>query len=103
MTTTCIFLFSRFILQVLANDTDVSLNAIIIYSLVQDPRDHFLDFFIDPINGSIRTAKTLDRENISIYYLTVKAENSALNTQTRFVRYVKTQGLGLGSTPQKLY
>ncbi|RMX53126.1 hypothetical protein pdam_00015549 [Pocillopora damicornis] len=71
------------VLQVVANDTDVSLNAIIIYSLVQDPRDHFLDFFINPINGSIRTAKTLDRENISIYYLTVKAENSALNTQTR--------------------
>lgn len=84
-TTILISLFSRFNLQILANDSDSSFNALIVYSLVPDLNYHYLDFVINPINGSITTTKPLDRENISIYYLTVTAENSALNTQTRFV------------------
>ncbi|XP_022809062.1 protocadherin Fat 4-like isoform X2 [Stylophora pistillata] len=71
------------VLQILANDSDSSFNALIVYSLVPDLNYHYLDFVINPINGSITTTKPLDRENISIYYLTVTAENSALNTQTR--------------------
>lgn len=95
-TTILISLFSRFNLQILANDSDSSFNALIVYSLVPDLNYHYLDFVINPINGSITTTKPLDRENISIYYLTVTAENSALNTQTRFVGYEKTQGEGVG-------
>ena len=81
------FYVPRFVLhfQVFANDSDVSSNAFIIYSLVPDSNGHYLDFVISPVNGSIRSAKQLDRENISEYYLTVKAENSAQKAQRRFV------------------
>lgn len=57
------------------------------YSLVPDVNNHSLDFSISPVNGTIRSAKQLDRETISEYYLTVKAENDAVQSQRRFVCY----------------
>lgn len=73
--------------QVFANDSDVSSNAYVTYSLVPDVNNHSLDFSISPVNGSIVSAKQLDRETIGEYYLTVKAENDAVQTERRFVCY----------------
>lgn len=73
--------------QVFANDSDISSNAYVTYSLVPDVNNHSLDFSISPVNGSIRSAKQLDRETIGEYYLTVKAENAAVQTERRFVCY----------------
>ncbi|XP_020621470.1 cadherin EGF LAG seven-pass G-type receptor 2-like [Orbicella faveolata] len=71
------------ILQVFANDSDATSNAYVTYSLVPDVNNHSLDFSISPVNGTIRSAKQLDRETISEYYLTVKAENDAVQSQRR--------------------
>ena len=57
------------------------------YSLVPGVNNHYLDFVISPVNGTIRTVKQLDRETISEYYLTVKAENDAVQGQRRLVCY----------------
>lgn len=76
-----------FICQVYANDSDATPNAYVTYSLVRDVNNHYLDFTISPVNGTIRTAKQLDREAISEYYLTVKAEDDAVHSQKRFVCY----------------
>ena len=74
-----------FICQVYANDSDATSNAFVTYSLVPDVNHHSLDFSISPVNGTIRSVKQLDRETISEYYLTVKAENDAAQSQRRFV------------------
>ena len=78
-------MFFLFICQVYANDSDATSNAYVTYSLVPDANNHFVDFFISTVNGTIRSAKQLDRESISEYYLTVKAENDAAQSQSRFV------------------
>lgn len=74
-----------FFCQVYANDSDATSNAYVTYSLVPDVNHHSVDFSISPVNGTIKSAKQLDRETISEYYLTVKAENDAAQIQTRFV------------------
>ena len=71
--------------QVLANDSDILGNAVIVYTLVPDVNNHYLAFDINKDNGSITTAKQLDREDISEYLLMVKAEDSASQDQTRYV------------------
>ncbi|KAJ7337301.1 hypothetical protein OS493_010160, partial [Desmophyllum pertusum] len=71
------------ILQVFANDSDASSNAHVTYSLVPDVNNHYQDFSISPVNGSIKSAKQLDRETNTAYYLIVKAENSAVQSHMR--------------------
>ena len=78
----CLFIF-----QVFANDSDASSNAHVTYSLVPDVNNHYQDFSISPVNGSIKSAKQLDRETNTAYYLIVKAENSAVQSHMRFVCY----------------
>ena len=70
-----------------ANDSDSSSNAVVTYSLVPDVNNHYQAFYINTKYGSIRTAMQLDRESISEYFLTVKAENSASQEQKRLVFY----------------
>lgn len=71
--------------QVLANDSDILGNAVIVYSLIPDVNNHYLAFDINKDNGSITTAKQLDREDLSEYLLMVKAEDSASQDQTRYL------------------
>ena len=71
--------------QVLAYDSDILGNAVIVYTLVPDVNNRYLAFDINKDNGSITTAKQLDREDISEYLLMVKAEDSASQDQTRYV------------------
>ncbi|XP_073231929.1 cadherin EGF LAG seven-pass G-type receptor 1-like [Porites lutea] len=71
------------VVQVLANDSDILGNAVIVYTLVPDVNNNYLAFDINKDNGSITTAKQLDREDISEYLLMVKAEDSASQDQTR--------------------
>ena len=74
--------------QVFANDSDSSSNADVTYSFVPDVNDHYLGFNINPTNGLITTTKQLDREDISEYLLTAKAEDGASKDQRRFVSCV---------------
>ncbi|XP_017787025.1 PREDICTED: protocadherin-like wing polarity protein stan isoform X1 [Nicrophorus vespilloides] len=64
------------VLVVSASDNDVGLNAEITYSLGEDTNlDRPQDFTINPQTGAIVTAKTLDREVLSGYILTVTAKD----------------------------
>ena len=69
----------------MANDSDILGNAVIVYSFIPDVNNHYFAFDINKDNGSITTAKQLDREDISEYLLMVKAEDSASQDQTRYV------------------
>jgi len=71
------------ILQVFANDSDSSSNGAVKYSFVPDGSGHYKNFNIDPNNGSIATARRLDREDTCEYFLTVKAEDSASDQRKR--------------------
>lgn len=62
------------ILQPVAYDQDVGLNARIRYSLLGDKVDRFS---IDQRTGEISTAMALDREDTAIYYLTIMAQDSS--------------------------
>jgi cadherin EGF LAG seven-pass G-type receptor 1 len=62
------------VLVVSATDNDVGLNAQITYSLGEDG-DHPAEFTINPQTGAIVTTKTLDRETMSGYLLTVTARD----------------------------
>lgn len=60
------------VLTPIAIDKDSGLNAKIRYSLLGDKVDRFL---VDPDTGIITTAVSLDREETSIYYLTLIAQD----------------------------
>lgn len=72
-----------FSFQVFANDSDSSSNGAVKYSFVPDGSGHYKSFNVDPNNGSIATARQLDREDTCEYFLTVKAEDSASDPQKR--------------------
>lgn len=65
------------VLVVSATDNDVGLNAQITYSLGQSlgDTDHSEEFTINSQTGAIITTKTLDRETMSGYLLTVTARD----------------------------
>lgn len=62
------------LLQVKAKDNDVGLNAKVRYSLSGDKADTFR---IDQNTGEITTATILDRETISVYSITLMAQDSS--------------------------
>lgn len=66
------------VLVVSASDNDVGINAQITYTLgdeLSGTSDHSSEFTINPQTGAIITAKTLDRETMSGYLLTVTARD----------------------------
>ncbi|GLV44458.1 starry night [Carabus blaptoides fortunei] len=66
------------VLVVSATDNDVGINAQITYSLgdeLSSATDHSPEFSINSQTGAIVTTKSLDRENISGYLLTVTAKD----------------------------
>ena len=69
--------------QVSARDNDVGLNGNIVYSIIPDVDGHYLSFAINSKNGSVMTSMSLDRENISVFYVTVKATDSSPDEQAR--------------------
>ena len=62
------------ILRPIATDKDAGLNAKIRYTLLGEKMDRF---HVDPETGVISTASVLDREDTSVYHLTLMAQDSS--------------------------
>ncbi|XP_065342592.1 cadherin-related tumor suppressor [Cloeon dipterum] len=58
-----------------ASDKDAGLNALLRFSLLGDLSERFV---VDPITGRITTAVQLDREEYSVYHLTLVARDSSV-------------------------
>ncbi|KAH8409560.1 hypothetical protein KR222_008523 [Zaprionus bogoriensis] len=63
------------VLQATATDKDIGLNAKIRFNLLGEHMSHF---HIDTDTGKITTSVVLDRESISIYQLTLMAQDSSI-------------------------
>lgn len=63
------------VLQAIATDKDTGLNARLRFNLLGEHMSHF---HIDTDSGKITTAAVLDRESISIYQLTLMAQDSSV-------------------------
>lgn len=69
--------------QISASDPDLGLSGTVRYSLVPDPNDHYKSFTIDPLNGSLYTTASFDREELALYKLTVRATDQPTSGQAR--------------------
>lgn len=66
------------VLVVSATDSDVGKNAQITYSLGTDGGESASEFTINPQTGAITTTRTLDRELVPGYFLTVTARDGGV-------------------------
>ena len=70
-------------LQVRATDKDSDVNSVVTYSIVPDALGHSKRFRIDSISGWISTAMPLDREDVPVYSLLVRATDNAKKVEDR--------------------
>lgn len=70
-------------LQISASDPDLGPSGTVRYSIVRDPNDHYKSFTIDPLNGTIYTTASFDREELGLYKLTVRATDQPTSGQAR--------------------
>lgn len=67
------------VFTVTASDDDSGQNAQIVYSFIPDlDNEGYEDFMIDSSTGAIVTMKSLDRERVSGYILTVNAKDKGI-------------------------
>ncbi|XP_077578530.1 protocadherin Fat 3a isoform X2 [Stigmatopora nigra] len=64
------------VVQLVAEDLDSQLNGAILYSIVSGDRDN--QFFVDPLSGTIKVNKHLDRETVPGYSLAIRALDSGI-------------------------
>ena len=69
--------------QVSASDPDLGPSGTVRFSLVPDSNDHYKSFTIDPLNGTIYTSARFDREELSLYKITVRATDQPTSGQAR--------------------
>ena len=67
-----------------ATDPDLGPSGIVRYSLVPDSNGHYQSFTVDPLNGSIHTNASFDREELSKYTITVRATDQPTSGQERY-------------------
>ena len=69
--------------QISASDPDLGPSGTVRFSLVPDSNDHYKSFTIDPLNGTIYTTARFDREELSLYKITVRATDQPTSGQAR--------------------
>ena len=69
--------------QISASDPDLGSSGRVRYSLIPDFNDHYKSFSIDPLNGTIYTTASFDREKLGLYKLTVRATDQPSSGQGR--------------------
>ncbi|XP_044168013.1 protocadherin-like wing polarity protein stan, partial [Acropora millepora] len=75
---------NSFVIQVSASDPDLGSSGLVRYDLVPDSSGHGKSFSINPLNGTILTNATFDRERLGLYTITVRATDKPTSGQERF-------------------
>ncbi|XP_022789234.1 protocadherin Fat 4-like [Stylophora pistillata] len=75
---------NTFVVKITASDPDLGPSGTIRFSFVPDANDHYKFFTIDPINGSIYSTASFDREHLALYKLTTRATDQPISGQARF-------------------
>ncbi|XP_073232061.1 protocadherin-3-like [Porites lutea] len=75
---------NTFVLQVSVTDPDLGPSGVVRYSLVPDSNGHYNSFTLNPLNGTIYTNVSFDREKLGLYIVTVRATDQPTSGQGRF-------------------
>ena len=72
------------IFQVSVTDPDLGPSGVVRYSLVPDSNGHYNSFTLNPLNGTIYTNVSFDREKLGLYIVTVRATDQPTSGQGRY-------------------